>query len=434
MLERVRVTRRVREQTVPRAMERHDPAMMRGMLEPRAPMTIGSTRWIITLAAMTTVIALSIDMSLPAQPKLAEVFDVDAATAGLTLSLFMIGFAIAQLLVGYLSDAWGRRRVLLAGLLLFSIAAIACAFAPTIEVLLVCRVLQGIGGSAAPVVARAMVRDTQPAQQAARLLSTMLATLAIAPMIAPSIGGVLLALLGWRSIFATLALCGFVLMFIAHRRLSETLPVERRLVASPMGLVRGFRTFFAARGTKLPILISCASFAGQFAYIAVSPFVYMEGYGVSSEAFGVYFGLTAVALMLGSILGGRMLRAGRSPGAMTVIGTGILVLGGIAVTIGTRVESMGIAGFLVPLIIYFFGVGIAQPSATALALEPVPHIAGTASAAIGFLTMTSGATAGYLTMKIGGSDPHAFAQVVAVMAVISAVIAIAAAWARRRRR
>jgi DHA1 family bicyclomycin/chloramphenicol resistance-like MFS transporter len=408
--------------------------MMRGMLPPRAPMTIGSTRWIITLAAMTTVIALSIDMSLPAQPTLAEVFDVDAATAGLTLSVFMIGFAIAQLIVGYLSDAWGRRRVLLAGLLLFSLGAIACSFAPNIEVLLVCRVLQAIGGSAAPVVARAMVRDTQPAQQAARLLSTMLATLAVAPMIAPSIGGVLLALLGWRSIFATLAVCGLTLMVLANHTLSETLPIERRLVASPMGLLRGFRTFFRARGTKLPILISCASFAGQFAYIADSPFVYMEGYGVSSQAYGVYFGMTAVALMAGSILGGRMLRAGRSPGAMIVIGTSILVVGGVAVTIGTRVESMGIAGFLVPMIIYFFGVGIAQPSATALALEPVPQIAGTASSAIGFLTMTSGATAGYLTTKIGGSDPHAFAQVVAVMAVVAAAIAVTATWARRRRR
>src|SRR3954463_8573714 len=105
--------------------------MMRAMSEPRAPMTIGSTRWIITLAAMTTVIALSIDMSLPAQPTLALTFNVEASTASLTLSVFMIGFAIAQLLVGYRSDAWGRRRVLIGGLILFVIGALACAAAPT---------------------------------------------------------------------------------------------------------------------------------------------------------------------------------------------------------------------------------------------------------------------------------------------------------------
>jgi DHA1 family bicyclomycin/chloramphenicol resistance-like MFS transporter len=346
----------------------------------------------------------------------------------------MIGFAIAQLLVGYLSDAWGRRRVLLGGLGLFVVAAIACSLAPSIEVLLVCRVLQGIGGSAAPVVARAMVRDTQPPQQAARLLSTMLATLAVAPMIAPSLGSLLLASFGWRAIFATLALCGLVLLVIAHRTLSETHPIERRLVASPMGLVRGFRTFFTTPGTLAPMLISVTSFAGQFAYIADSPFVYMQGFHTSETTFSILFGLTALALMIGSITGGRMLRAGRSPGAMVVIGTGILVFAGIILTIGTRSESFGIAGFLVPMIIYFFGVGIAQPSATALALERVPHIAGTASAAIGFLTMTAGALAGYGTTKLGGSDPHAFAKVVAVMAVVAAGLAGVAAWSRRRRR
>lgn len=397
-------------------------------------MLIGSTRWIVTLAAMTAVIALSIDMSLPAQPTLAAAFHIEDATAGLTLSVFMIGFAVAQLVVGYLSDAWGRRRVLLAGLALFSLAAIACALSPSIEILLVCRVLQGIGGSAAPVVARAMIRDTQPVQQGARILSTMLATLAIAPMIAPSIGGVLLAAVGWRAIFATLALCGLVLMGIAYRMLPETLPVERRLVASPAGLVRGFRTFFSTAGTRLPILISCASFAGQFAYIADSPFVYLDGYHVSTDVFGVLFGLTALALMIGALLGGSMLRAGRSPAAMIVIGTAILVFGGVAVTIGTRFTGFGIAGFLVPMIVYFFGVGLASPSATALALEPVPHIAGTASSAIGFLTMTSGALAGYGTTKLGGSDPHAFAIVVAVMAGVSAGIAGITVVLRRRRR
>ncbi len=396
-------------------------------------MAIGSTRWIVTLAAMTAVIALSIDMSLPAQPTLAATFEVDDATAGLTLSVFMVGFAIAQLLVGYLSDAWGRRRVLLGGLALFVVSALACALSPSIELLLVFRVFQGIGGSAAPVVARAMVRDTQPAHQAARLLSTMLATLAIAPMVAPSIGSVLLATLGWRSIFATLAVCGGVLMWIAHRTLSETLPTERRLVASPRGLVRGFRTLFSTRGTRLPMLISCAAFAGQFAYIADSPFVYMEGYGVSSTTFSILFGATALALMIGSITGGCMLRAGRSPGTMIVIGTSILVLAGIAVTIGTRSTAFGISGFLVPMILYFFGVGLASPSATAMALEPVPQIAGTASAAIGFLTMIAGALAGYGTTKLGGSDPQAFAEVVAVMAIVAAGLAGAAAWARRRR-
>ncbi len=407
--------------------------MMPWMSTPRSPAAIGSTRWIVTLASLTAVIALSIDMSLPAQPVLADVFGITPETAQLNLSLFMIGFAIAQLLVGYLSDVWGRRRVLFAGMIVFTVSAIACAASPTIEVLLVCRTLQGIGGSAAPVVARAMVRDTQPAAEAARLLSTMLATLAVAPMIAPSIGGLMLDAFNWRAIFATLAVAGLALLVIAHLTLTETLPVERRQVPSRAGLIRGFATFFATPGTKLPLLIGCLSFAGQFAYIAGSPFVLMEGYGVSTEAFGIYFGATALALMLGSLTGSWMIRAGRSPSTMIVTGTTILLVGGLLVTLGTRVDGAGIAGFLAPMILYFFGVGVGGPSATALALAPVPHIAGTASSAIGFLTMTAGALSGYLTTKIGGSDPKNFALVVTVMGVAAWVVACSAATARSRR-
>jgi DHA1 family bicyclomycin/chloramphenicol resistance-like MFS transporter len=400
---------------------------------PRYATTVGSRVWIITLAALTGVVALSIDMSLPAQPTLAERFDVSSETAQLTLSLFLIGFAGAQLFVGYLSDAWGRRRVMLGGLALFTVAGVACTLAPTIEILIAMRVLQGIGASAAPVVARAMVRDTQPAAQAARLLSTMLAALALAPMVGPLIGGVMLRAVGWRAIFASLAVCGVVLFAIAYLTLVETMPAERRARPSIGGLMRSYGRFFATTGTKLPMLIGCASFAGQFAYIADSPFVLMDGYRVSADHFGFYFGTTAFALMLGSLTGGRLLRAGRSPGVMTVLGSSCLLVGGIAVAIGTRLD-IGIAGFMVPMILYFFGTGIVSPSATAMAMEPVPQIAGTASAAIGASTMTAGAIAGYETTRIGGSDPTIFSLVVVVMGTLAFVLAITAAVMRHRRR
>ncbi|HWU89781.1 MAG TPA: multidrug effflux MFS transporter [Kofleriaceae bacterium] len=404
------------------------------MSRPRYEAAIGSARWIATLGALTTVAALSIDMSLPAQPTLARRFDVDDGTAQLSLSLFMLGFSAAQVFVGYLSDVWGRRPVLVAGLAGFVVAGVACALSPTIEVLLACRVLQGAGASAAPVLARAMVRDTQPAHQAARLLSTMLAALAVAPMIAPVIGGALLGALGWRWIFAMLALCGAAMLGLAHTALPETLPAERRVPPSAIGLVRNYRRFFATPGVRLPLLLSCASFAGQFAYIAVSPFVLIDGYHVSGDAFGFYFAVTALALMLGSLFGGRLLRAGRSPGAMLVTGTSLLLSGGVLVMIGTHVEQLGIAGFIVPMVIYFFGTGISSPSSTALAMEPVPHIAGTASAAVGILTMTTGALAGYETAKLGGSSPTTFAYVTLSMGVLAAAVAWTIAIGRRRRR
>lgn len=383
---------------------------------------IGSRRWIATLAAMTAVTALSIDMSLPAQPTLALAFGVPGATAQLTLSLFLIGFAGAQIVAGHLSDVLGRRRVLLIGLALFVATGLLCALSPTIEVLLACRVLQGIGAAAAPVVARAMVRDTQPGAQAARLLSTMLAALAVAPMIAPVLGGALLDAFGWRAIFLALAVCGAVLLALAAATLPETLPPERRATHS---LARGFATFLRTPGTRLPMLVSCASFAGQFAYISDSPFVLIDGYGVPAGAFGFYFAATALALMIGSLGGGAMLRAGRSPRGMIVLGTSLLCAGGVLVVVGTH-AGLGVAGFLVPMLIYFLGIGLTSPSATALAMEPVPHLAGTASAMVGALQMTCGALAGYATTRIGGSSPHTFALVVVAMGALALALAIGA--------
>ncbi len=372
---------------------------------------------------MTAVTALSIDMSLPAQPALATAFGVSESTAQLTLSLFLIGFAAAQIVTGYLSDVLGRRRVMLGGLALFTVSGVACAASPTIEVLLACRVLQGIGAAAAPVVARAMVRDTQPGAQAARLLSTMLAALALAPMVAPVLGGALLGALGWRAIFGMLAVCGVVLFSVAAATLVETLPAEKR---SSHSLVRGFATFFRTPGTRLPMFVSCASFAGQFAYNSDSPFVLIDGYGVSASHYGFYFAATALALMLGSLSGGAMLRAGRSPRAMLALGASLLLAGGLLVVALTRAQ-LGVAGFLGPMLVYFFGIGLVSPSATALAMEPVPQLAGTASAAIGSLQMVAGALSGYETTRIGGSSPRLFASVVAVMGTLAFLLAVAAA-------
>jgi DHA1 family bicyclomycin/chloramphenicol resistance-like MFS transporter len=197
--------------------------------------------------------------------------------------------------------------------------------------------------------------------------------------------------------------------------------------------VRGYAEFFRTDGVRLPMLISCASFAGQFGYIAASPFVLMGGYHVPATEYGYYFATTALALMLGSLFGGKLLRAGRSPGALLVIGGTILLAGGVLVVAGTR-TGLGIFGLIAPLVVFFFGIGITSPSAMALALQPVPHIAGTASAAIGFFSTTAGALSGYATTRIGGSSPRIFSVVMLVTGAIAAVLAIAAAVLRRRSR
>jgi MFS transporter, DHA1 family, multidrug resistance protein len=384
-------------------------------------LTIGSRRWIATLSAMTAVTALSIDMSLPAQPTLAREFAVDPEVAQLTLGLYLAGFALGQLVVGSLSDALGRRRVLIAGLAVFTLAGVACAAAPSIAILLAARVVQGFGSAASPVIARAMVRDTQPAASAARTLSTIMAVLALAPMLAPVIGGVLLTRVGWQAIFATLAAVGVVFSALALFTLDETLPPERRVALSFAATFAGYARFFRTPGTRIPTLIVCLSFAGQFAFIADSPFVLIDRFGVAPDRFGFYFGATALALIFGSIIGRRRL-ARDAPARVLATGALTLCAGGLLVAIGVHWPALGRFGLAAPVVIYFVGIGLTSPSATAIAMHPVPEIAGAASATIGALTMLAGALAGLFTTHVGGSDPRTLGLVMAGAGIVAVVV------------
>ncbi|MEO7732657.1 MAG: multidrug effflux MFS transporter [Kofleriaceae bacterium] len=389
--------------------------------EARFPTRIGSRRWVLSLAALTGTAALSIDMSLPAQPTLGRELHVSPEIAQLTLGLFLVGFAVGQLIAGFLSDALGRRRVLLAGLAVFTVAGLACAAAPSIELLLAARILQGLGSAASPVIARAMVRDTQPAAGAARMLSTILAVLALAPMLAPLVGGFLLTHLGWQAIFITLAAIGLVFSAMSVLTLPETLPPERRVALSLASTLAGFARFFRTKGTGAPTLLVCLTFAGQFAFIADSPFVLIEGFHISSDAFGFYFAAAALALMFGSMSGRRRLQ--RDPPAR-VLAAGALTLGvgGVLVAIGVHLPGLAQLGLIAPVLVYFFGIGLTSPSATAIAMQPVPEIAGAASAMIGALTMLAGATSGYLTTHVGGRDPRTLGLVMAGVGLTAAVV------------
>jgi DHA1 family bicyclomycin/chloramphenicol resistance-like MFS transporter len=391
---------------------------------------VGSTRWLLSLAALTCVTALSIDMSLPAQPTLARQFAIAPETAQLTLSLFLAAYATGQIVFGYASDALGRRSVLLAGLLLFTVGGAACAASTGIAGLLFSRAVQGLGAAAAPVVARAMVRDTQPAAGAARMLSTIMAVLALAPMVAPLAGGWLLAHCGWHAIFGAHALIGIAFAAMSAWTLPETLPVARRAPFAPRAIAAGFARFFRAKGTLLPTALVCLAFAGQFGFIADSPFVFMDGFGVSPAHYALYFGGIALALMAGAIAGRRLLLRW-APSRVLVLGALLLCAGGLGVAAGVHVPALGTAGLVAPMAIYFVGIGLSGPSATAIAMDPVPEIAGTASAAIGCAQMLSGALSGFVTTRIGGSDPRTLGDVDAMVGCAAGALVAWRAWRHR---
>ena len=386
---------------------------------------IGSRRWVLSLAALTGTTALSIDMSLPAQPALVRELSVTPEVAQLTLGLFLAGFALGQLVFGFLSDALGRRRVLLAGLAGFTLAGVACASTSSIGFLLAARVVQGLSSAASPVIARAMVRDTQPAAGAARMLSTIMAVLALAPMLAPLVGGFLLAHFAWQAIFLMLAAIGALFSALSAFTLPETLPPERRVPLSLAATLAGFARFFRTPGTLVPTLLVCLSFAGQFAFIADSPFVLIDRFAVSPSNFGFYFAAVALALMLGSISGRRRL-ARQLPARVLASGALTLCAGGVLVALGVQFPVLGRFGLVVPALVYFFGIGLTSPSATAIAMHPVPEIAGTASATIGALTMIAGATSGYVTTHLGGNDPRILGLVMGSVGLIAATVMLRA--------
>jgi DHA1 family bicyclomycin/chloramphenicol resistance-like MFS transporter len=256
---------------------------------------------------------------------------------------------------------------------------------------------------------------------AARILSTIMAVLAVAPMLAPLGGGWLLAHLGWQAIFATLAAIGVLFTTMSALTLPETLPDARRAPFAPAAILTGFARFFRAKGTVVPTALVCLSFAGQFAFISDSPFVLIDGFGVSPAHYGLYFGATALALMAGSVLGRRLL-VRWAPSRVLVVGALTLSAGGLAMAASVRFADFGAMGLIAPMVVYFVGIGLTGPSATAIAMDPVPEIAGTASATIGCTQMLSGALSGFVTTHVGGSDPRMLGDIEAGVGVAAAAL------------
>lgn len=325
-------------------------------------------------------------MYLPSLPTLQGYFGVDAAAVQLTLSTFFIGLAIGQVFYGPVSDRIGRLRPLYFGLGVYVLASAACAFSPSVEALTVARLFQSLGGCAAIVITRAIVRDRFEPQEMAQALSTLVLILGVAPILAPAIGAQLLVHLGWRSIFASLAVFGLLCILLVRNGLEESwVPPKQPLrAADVLGIytrLLGHRRFmgFALAGATAQ--------AGMFAYIAASSFVFIEFYGVTPSHFGWLFGLNAAGLITASQVNSRLLRRYRSErvlraalGANAVCGAAMLIL----VATGTG-EIWGAA---LPLFAAITSLGFSFPNSIAAAMAPFGDRAGMAAALLGTLQFT----------------------------------------------
>lgn len=344
---------------------------------------------------LTTLVALgplSTDLYLPSLPSMTQDLGTDASRVQLTLSVFLAGFGLAQLAYGPLSDRHGRRPVLLGGLVLYLAASAGCMLAPSIETLIAARFFQALGACAGPVLGRAIVRDLYGPVHAARMLAYLGGAMSLAPMLGPVLGGYVTQWLGWRANFALLTLFSLLQLAAIALLLAES---NRHKDADAMRLPRivgNYRQLAASPRYLGYLLAFAASYAALFAFISGSSFVMMEVFGYSPQAYGASFGFAVSGYLAGTLAAAR-LAARLPPHRMVMLGSLIGVLAGNAMALLAAAQA-GSWGVLLPMFFCMFGTGFVIPNAIAAALAPYPHMAGAASALMGFAQMAVAAAVG----------------------------------------
>ncbi|GAA3365816.1 multidrug effflux MFS transporter [Streptomyces antimycoticus] len=389
----------------------------------------------LILGGLTALPPLSMDMYLPALPEVTDGFHSSAATAQLTLTACLMGMALGQLAVGPMSDRWGRRRPLLIGMVIYVIATVICAFAPTAGLLIGFRLLQGLAGAAGIVIARAVVRDLYDGIAMARFFSTLMLISGVAPIVAPLIGGQILRFTDWRGVFAVLTVIGTLLTLVVWRWLGETLPPERRQDGGLGQTLRTMRGLLADRVFTGYMLAGSFAFAALFAYVAGSSFIVQEIYGASPQTFSLLFGLNSIGLIATGQLNGRALVGRVSMDKVLMVGLVVITVAAAALLVLAS-GVFGKAG-LVPvagcLFVLMSAMGLAMPNTNAQALNRTPHAAGSASALLGTSTFLLGAVASPLVGIAGETTavPLAVVQLVSALAAIACFVGLCRPWQRR---
>jgi DHA1 family bicyclomycin/chloramphenicol resistance-like MFS transporter len=366
---------------------------------------------VVILGALTAIGPIATDLYLPAFPALAAEFGASAAEVQRTLSASFLGMALGQAVYGPLSDRFGRRRPIMAGMALFALASAGCALATGITGLTALRLLQALGGCAGAVVARAVVRDLAEGPAMVRLMARLMLVFAVAPILGPSLGGLLLALGGWRAIFWLLALYGVASVLAVWRLLPESLPPPRRQQGGAAEVLATYARLLGDRGFMAYALGGTLAMGALFAYIAAAPFLFMRLHGVSPQGFAVFFGVNAVGIVAASQLVGWL--AGRVPPARILAWAQGGALG-VALLL-VLVAATGLGGFwamVAALWCLIASLGGIMPTAAALAMAGQGRVAGAASAVIGVLQFGVGAVAG-LAVSLLGEGPLALALVAA---------------------
>ena len=352
---------------------------------------------ILTLAALTALGPMAIDLYLPALPAIARDMNEPLSRIQYSLSAYTIAFAISQLFYGPMSDRFGRRVVMFPGIVFYIITNILAAMCTTATELIIVRVLQAMSAAAIMVTIPAMIRDLFPRDQVAKVLSSILLVMTVAPLMAPMLGGQILRFFGWESLFIFLALLACGSMVLAILRVKETLPENRRLVVPPFELAMTYKSILSNREAMGCILCHSFFFGGMFAFIGGSPFVYIEYYGVPAEQYGLLFGANIVAMAIANMINLRLVGHVQ---LFTILRFGSCLAGvaAAALLLNAVTGFGGLLGVMIPVIMFIGCMGFTGPNSNALALGHFPKNAGTANALAGALRFTIG---GITTALVG---------------------------------
>jgi DHA1 family bicyclomycin/chloramphenicol resistance-like MFS transporter len=385
-----------------------------------APAAVPSRGSIVALGLLSTFGPLSLDLYLPVLPRLADDLDTTASAAQLSITGCLLGLALGQLVSGPLSDQYGRRRPLIIGLVAYVLASLACALAPTITVLLILRLVQGLAGAAGLVIARAVARDLYEGRTLVVFFSRLILISGLAPIVAPVLGGQLSRIMDWRGIFGVLTGIGVGLLAVALLGLRESLPAERRTSGGLGTVLRGFAILVRDRLFIGAALASGLASASMFAYIAGSTFVLQRIYGLSAAGFSLVFGANAVGIMAASQIAARL--AGRwSSFRVLALGLMINAVGAFCV-LAVFLLRLGLPYVIGSLFVMVAAVGLVFPTATAIAMSNYPDRAGAASSLLGVSQFVFGAVAAPLVGIAGDHSALPLGVVVASASTAASLV------------
>jgi DHA1 family bicyclomycin/chloramphenicol resistance-like MFS transporter len=381
----------------------------------------------VLLAVLTGLGPLTVDMYLASMPDIARLLAATPAQVQLTISVYLVGFALGQMFYGPLSDRHGRRPVFMMALSVYAAASLACALAPSIELLITARFFQALGGAGAVVMARAVVRDIYEGARVAREMSRLAAVMAVAPILAPLLGGILQTTFGWRSNFVLLLLFGGAAGITVWLKLPETLRQRAPERVSLFSILRSYRSFFRNRSFAAHLALSTCAFLGLFSWISTAAFVLQDIYGLTPLVFGFTFALSSAGYMAGTMTAARFVVHW---GIDRTIGTGCITMTAGGLTMLTALAlNTGLPAVLVfSMGVYFAGMGMVLPQAQAGALLPFPERAGAASSLVGLVQQVLAATLGAALGHLIGATAWPLAVSVASVSVAAITI-----WALTRR-